>query len=236
VLGELDARALALAEGVQAMLGDAMPVFNWTAQRVARHGLLGALGCGPGIALYVGHALAGGWLGYGGFGREDLADVPQGRPIGALLSISCSAASRPRHGLSFCEEAVLGGVCITALGARGKTLHRNNVELAMRLAQTLVSKRVATLADLLLVAQTRVLNRYRIVGDPLVPLCGAAGSEHDAHQVFAPAPDDLLPVIPLDVWAALPEESDRSPRPATTSVRLSHPVRCANQSLPQRAC
>jgi hypothetical protein len=210
VLGELDPRALALADRVQAMLGDAMPVFNWTAQRVAREELLRALGCGPGVALYVGHALAGGWLGYGGFGRADLANVPKGRPIGALLSISCSVASRPRHGPSFCEEAVLGGVCIAALGARGKTLHKDNVELALALAQTLASNGVTTLADLLRAAPVRLLRRYRIIGDPLVPLSGAAGSEDDARQIFAPAPDDLLPVIPLDAWANLPTVVPRS--------------------------
>jgi hypothetical protein len=201
VLGELDPRALALAERVQATLSEAMPAFNWTAQRLTRDGLCGALGCGPGIALYVGHALAGGWLGYGGFRRDDLAGVPKGRSVGALLSISCSAASRPRHGLSFCEEAVLGGVCITALGARGKTLHAENVELAMALARTLASERVTTLAELLLAAPTGALSRYRILGDPLVPLAGAAGSEEAARSVFAPAPDDPLPVIPLDAWA-----------------------------------
>ena len=58
-------------------------------------------------------------------------------------------------------------------------------------------------ADLLLAAPTRVLSRYRIVGDPLARLSGAAGSEDDARQIFAPTPDDLLPVIPLDAWADL---------------------------------
>jgi hypothetical protein len=60
VLGEYDERALALADRVTAALSGAAPTFNWTAQRLTPAGLSDALGCGPGIALYVGHALAGG--------------------------------------------------------------------------------------------------------------------------------------------------------------------------------
>lgn len=207
VLGEYDQRALALADRLIAALSRAAPTFNWTAQRLTQAGLSDALGCGPGIALYVGHALAGGWAGYGGFGCRALAGAPAGNPIGALMSISCSAASRPRRGLSFCEEAALGGVCIAALGARGRTLHAENAELALALARALKNLCVTTLAALLLAAPAPAgaLDRYRIVGDPLAPLAGAPGCEAAARRVFAPGPDDALPVIPLGAWSAPPE-------------------------------
>jgi hypothetical protein len=207
VLGEYDERALALADRLTAAFSVTLPTFNWTAQRLTQAGLTDALGCGPGIALFVGHALAGGWAGYGGFGREELARVPVGAAIGALLSISCSAASRPRRGLSFCEEAALGGVCIAALGACGPTLHASNAELALALACTLQNPGVTTLAALLLAARVRAgaLDRYRIVGDPLAPLAGAPGCEAAARRVFAPGPDDALPVIPLGAWSAPPD-------------------------------
>ena len=199
VLGEYDARALALADRMFTAFSSSVPTFNWTAQRLTQAGLSDALGCGPGIAVYVGHALAGGWAGYSGFGRAALARVPAGKSIGALLSISCSTASRPRRGLSFCEEAVLGGVCIAALGARGRTLHAGNAELASALASTLKIPGVTTLAALLLTAPVPAgaLDHYRILGDPLAPLAGAPGSEAAARRVFAPGPDDSLPVIPL---------------------------------------
>jgi hypothetical protein len=230
VLGEYDQRALALADRVTAALSGAAPTFNWTAQRLTQTGLSDALGCGPGIALYVGHALAGGWAGYGGFGRRALARVPAGNSIGALLSISCSAASRPRRGLSFCEEAVLGGVCIAALGALGRTLHAGNAELALALACTLKNPNVTTLAALLLAAPVRAgaLDRYRIVGDPLTPLAGAPGCDAAARRVFAPGPDDALPVIPLDAWSAPPDfavallPKEESPEPkAEGRLRVS---------------
>jgi hypothetical protein len=228
VLGEYEQRALALADRVTAESG-AAPTFNWTAQRLTRAGLSDALGCGPGIALYVGHALAGGWAGYGGFGHRDLGRVPAGNPVGALLSISCSAASRPRRGLSFCEEAALGGVCIAALGACGPTLHASNAELALALACTLKNPGVTTLAALLLAAPVRAgaLDRYRIVGDPLAPLAGAPGCDAAARRIFAPGPDDALPVIPLDAWSAPPECAACAVAPVDP---MRHPCEVSPQS------
>jgi hypothetical protein len=44
------------------------------------------------------------------------------------------------------------------------------------------------------------LARYRIVGDPLTPLAGAHGSGPAARAVFAPGPDNALPVVPLSEW------------------------------------
>jgi hypothetical protein len=46
----------------------------------------------------------------------------------------------------------------------------------------------------------RTLNQYRILGDPLTPLIGDPEAPEKAAAVFAPAPDDPLPVIPLSSW------------------------------------
>jgi hypothetical protein len=204
VLAELDPRALVLADRIATALSGAIPTFTWTAQRLPQAGLIDALSCGPGLALYFGHAIAGGWAGYGGFGREAVARMSAGRPIGALLSISCSTASRPRRGLSFSEDAALSGVCAAALGARGRTLHAGNANLGLILARILADPAVTTLAELLLRASATAgaLKRYRIVGDPLALLTGAPGCEAAARRVFAPGPDDTLPIIPLSAWSA----------------------------------
>jgi hypothetical protein len=202
LLGEFDPRALALVSRVAAALPADAATFQWTAERLSQAALIEALGCGPGLALYFGHAVAGGWAGYGGFGCNAISRVARGRPIGALMSIACSAASRPRRGFSFCEEAVLSGACAAAFGARGRTLHHANADLGLALARVLAASPVPTLGALLLAASPadRALHRYRIIGDPLARLLGAPGSIAAARSVFAPAPDDPLPVIPLGAW------------------------------------
>ena len=72
------------------------------------------------------------------------------------------------------------------------------------------------------------LDRYRIVGDPLTPLAGAPGCDAAARRVFAPGPDDALPVIPLDAWSAPPDfavallPKEESPEPkAEGRLRVS---------------
>jgi hypothetical protein len=202
LLSELDDRALALAAELAARLPEDLTPVQWTSERLSRVGLIEGLRCGPGFALYLGHGVAGGWLGYGGFGREALQQAA-GRPMGMLLSVSCSMASRPRRGLSFCEEAVLAGVCGAALGACGRTLHRSNALLVWQWAQILARAEVTTLAKLLAASSgvEGALDRYRIVGDPLTPLVGASGSDAAVRAVFAPGPDGPLPVVPLCGWA-----------------------------------
>jgi Peptidase family C25 len=201
LLGELEERTLDAVERVTAQMPKDSPIFQWTAERLRRQDLISALRCGPGAAFYFGHATASGWAGYGGFDKTDVALVA-GNPLGAILSLTCSSATRPPKALSFCEEMVLSGLCCAALGASRKTLHQQNVRLGMALAQALASGRIINLADLLLAARVprHILARYRVVGDPFAPLIGHAEAHVQARAVFAPAPDDPLPVIPLSAW------------------------------------
>ncbi|MGD0723168.1 MAG: hypothetical protein ABR970_19205 [Roseiarcus sp.] len=201
LLGEFDDRALSAVARMQGLMAGEAAVHRWTAERIPRPALVEALGAGAAAAFYLGHGLAGGWAGYGGFGVACAARAA-GRPLGAVLSVSCSAAARPRSGLSFCEELVLTGLCAAAFGACRRTLHRLNVELALDLAAALAGDLAPTLAALLLACRwpAAVLARYRIVGDPLAPLLGAPGSLAAARAVFAPGPDDPLPVVPLAAW------------------------------------
>jgi Peptidase family C25 len=211
LLGEFDGRALDTVQQVARVMPQNTPVFQWTAERLRRQDLISALRCGPGAAFYFGHATAAGWAGYAGFDKTD-AVLASGDPLGAILSVSCSVAARPRKGLSFCEELVLSGLCAAALGAGRRTLHHQNVELGVALAQALAS--TMTLADLLFAARIsgEALARYRIVGDPLAPLIGHSKSLDQARAVFAPAPNDILPVIPLSAW----KEPHLEPVPQST--------------------
>jgi len=196
LLGESEQRALDAAGRFTDSLFDAAPVFRWTAERIRRPDLIGALQGGAGAAFYLGRGTTAGWAAYGGFDVDD-ARLACGPPIGAVLSLTCSVACRSRTALSFCEEMILSGLCAAALGATGLTLHRRNVRLALAVAQAL--RCCSTLADVLLWPGIPLacLNRYRILGDPLAPLIGNPHALEKAQRVFAPAPDDVLPVIPF---------------------------------------
>lgn len=176
----------------------ALPVLRWTAERLSRTDLLGALRSGVGLAIYVGHGRSCGWVGYQGVRASHLAEA-RGEPAGAILSLCCAVGSRHRIGTSFAEELVLSGICGAALGATGKTLHVRNGWLAKSLCQTLARTPVATLAELLLAAELpprACAWPYRIVGDPSVPLIGAADALERARRVAAPGADDPLPPHP----------------------------------------
>jgi len=201
LLGESESRALELADRLADSLIDKIPVFQWTAERIRRADLIAALRGGAGAAFYVGRGTPAGWFAYGGFDISD-ANLACGRPIGAVLSLTCSVACRSEKALSFNEEMVLSGLCAAALGATGLTLHHRNVTLALAAAQALCCNS-PTLADILLdpAIPPLSLSHYRIIGDPLAPLIGDAQSLEKARRVFAPAPDEVLPVIPLSSWA-----------------------------------
>jgi hypothetical protein len=177
---------------------NALPMFRWTSERIARTDLLAALGNGMGIAIYFGHGRSLGWAGYHGVRSHHLPATP-GEPLGAVLSLTCHVASRHRVGLSFAEEMVLTGFCAAAVGATSKTLHLENGLMANKICGTLANTDVSTVGDLLLrseLTERESKLTYRLVGDPLAPLIGARDSLALASKVYAPAPDDPLPPLP----------------------------------------
>ena len=201
LLGQWEDRSLRLASTTELGFGSEtqpLPVFRWTAERIARTDLLHALRGGPGLAIYFGHGRARGWAGYHGVRAPHLEDA-LGEPLGAVLSLTCHTVNRHKVGLSFAEEMVLMGMCAASLGATGRTRHLDNGCLANNLCSALASSPAATIGDLLLHAgltDRQADSIYRLIGDPLAPLIGAADSLERARQVFAPAPDDPLPPLP----------------------------------------
>lgn len=193
VLGSREERARALAGRLVETLSDGrLPVRRLTAERLGRLDLTAALGLGPGAALYVGQGHALGWGGYGGVQAWQL-DVDGPKPLGALLSLTCHAASRSGGSRSFIEEVVWRGLAAAALGAAGSTPHLANAALAVTVAERLAGG-ARTVADALPRGAPE-LHCYRIAGDPLAPFVGARGSRAGVSRIFAPAPGDELPPV-----------------------------------------
>jgi len=191
LLAQWDDRALALADELEARLGSA--ALRWTAERVARRDLVDGLGCGVAAALYVGHALPWGWVGYGGVTASDVADAVL-EPLGCVLSIACDTALATPGKESFAAALPLAGACAATLGATGKTLHEANRALALAACAALPS--AGSLADLLNTVPDGALEGYVVCGDPAAPIAGAAGARHRAAHVYAPSPEAPLSLAP----------------------------------------
>jgi hypothetical protein len=186
LLSQWHDRALRAADSIEALI--TLPKFRWTGERVLRPGLLEGLCGGPGVALYLGHAVSRGWIGYGGIDAERLGEK-SGNPLGVVLSFACDTAKSDTNSRSFCEKIVLKGFCAVALGAADKVLHEQNLDLAHALCRVLGSER--NLAGALCSAEIphQSLCGYRIFGDPAASFLGHSESMGVAAKVFAPQLD-----------------------------------------------
>ncbi|MGB3199682.1 MAG: C25 family cysteine peptidase [Nodosilinea sp.] len=205
LLGGRDDRTQALLDRLETHLAPPLSHCRWSAERIPRGDLLYALGLGLGAALYLGHGFPTGWHSYGGLSHAHLREW-QGKPLGALFCLTCHNASRHLSPLSFAETLVLSGRCGAVFAATGQTAHSLNQQLALRLGQAMVDL-AATDQPLTLAACLQhplvvnlPLQRYRILGDPMVPMAGSAGSAALALAVDAPAPHDALPPLDKALW------------------------------------
>lgn len=185
VLGQWHPRYLKLADRVEDTLQGSVRTFRWTGERIGREDLVAALGCGLGLALYLGHGRPSGWVGYWGLRARHFAQF-DGEPLGALLSLCCLTASRRRVRLSFCEALPLLGVSASCFAAVTPTLHTDNTRWVVRLCSALAASAVHTVGDLVaraLVPEAEARAAYRIIGDPFAPLSASIGALKRAAAV-----------------------------------------------------
>lgn len=180
LLGQWLPNYLRVADRMRTLASDGgVFAFRWTGDALTRESMIGALGCGLGLALYVGHGRPMGWVGYHGVRahhfEDDLAgerEVPSREPMGAILSLCCRTASRRRVGMSYAESLPLLGVAAATFGAVGDTLHSDNTRWAVGVCEALASG-ASTVGELLVraaPASPSALSSYRLIGDPLAPL------------------------------------------------------------------
>ena len=171
LLGQWHPRYLHIVDRMEILLQTNMRTFRWTSDVVTREGLIGALGTGLGLALYVGHGRPNGWVGYHGL-RGHHFDGFAGEPMGAMISLCCRTASRRRTGLSYAESLPLLGVAAASFGATTDTLHTDNTRWATTLCNALTTG-IRTIGELIVRAAPtlpRAVAPYRLIGDPLAPV------------------------------------------------------------------
>lgn len=185
VLAQRSGRYRDLSGRIVRLLGETapgLPTFNWTADELLRDDLIEGLGCGLGLALYVGHGRPVGWVGYRGTRARHFAALPQ--PVGAVLSLACLTASRRRTGLSFAEALPLQGAAAACLAAVGPTRHTDNARWALRIVRA-IAEGPPSIGALVAAAEpeSTAVRDYRILGDPLAPLLDAPGARAAAGDL-----------------------------------------------------
>jgi hypothetical protein len=203
LLGDRSGRTARAADRLAAVHDHSsrLRVFRWTADRIRRDQLMHALGGGFGTAVYIGHGVPSGWIGYGGIGLEGVAGF-HGEPVAAVLALTCESAARRPGRLSLAESIVFAGLAASVLAAPGKTGHESNVVLAGDVLEGLAGAHLTTIGQLV-ASQVRVgrhLARFRIIGDPLTQLASTSHAEAWGGEIAAPAPDDPLPPLGPDEW------------------------------------
>jgi hypothetical protein len=73
---------------------------------------------GCSLAIYVGHGRSRGWSGYRGVRWKDIEQFEQKKPIGNMISLSCSSLKNDKEfSLPFGLQWVMEGRCCTFIGA-----------------------------------------------------------------------------------------------------------------------
>ena len=169
----------------------------WSADRIVRRDVLGALRHGVALALYYGHGRAYGWTGYHGLHTRHLVHA-RGEPAGGIVSLTCSTAARMRGQRSFAERIVGDGIAPAAFGAVCPTRTVDNWRWGLAISRILAARGDLTFGELLAGALPASpaawpgFGAYRIVGDPLTPLRGAAGAIAASAAIVAPGLDDAV--------------------------------------------
>lgn len=179
VLGQWQPRYLRVADRIEALLAPYLHTLRWTGDVLGRDDTVRSLGSGLGLAMYVGHGRPVGWVGYHGvrahhFETAWAEPATRGEPLGAMLSLCCRTASRRRVGLSYAEALPLLGVAAASFGAVGDTLHTDNTRWAIGLCDALAGG-AQTVGELIArgaPASPTASSSYRLIGDPMAPLCG----------------------------------------------------------------
>ena len=195
LFGQRGPRAAATLHAMQCR---SRPTVTWTAERTTWPATGAALGSGPGVAVYAGHANSRALEAYGVIdAKRFVATWRSGGalPLGALVLLCCSAAARPKSGFSLAEILVTEGVAAAVVAAGQRTRNATNSVVAAALAPSLSAP---TLADALTATRsTRAafvsdFAAYRILGDPLAVLAGDAEACAAIADVYAPEPGEHL--------------------------------------------
>lgn len=168
--------AAALRDGFGA---DSTRVRSWFADEVTREELCERLAHGQNLVLYVGHGRERGWSGYRGLRWRHIDGVPLTRPIGAVVSLTCSNLKAPRAGdRAFGLNWVGSGRACAFFGAADSVRLRPLASIASDMIKEISSGAHRDLAGFIAALDRRIRaaatppvlatwNRFRLIGNPV---------------------------------------------------------------------
>jgi hypothetical protein len=183
---------------------DRLSLFRWSAERIRRAPLTGALKLGAAAILFSGHGTARGWYAYGGMSANTLAgedtwSAEQSSSVMFSLSCSTGSAWRP-DGLTaglptvgFADAVVAKGVAGAVVAPVGDPLHASNRVLARALMHAMCGSSFCVREVLEQAAMLHAsLDGFVVIGDPELPVHSAAGAAERGQGIFAPAAGAVL--------------------------------------------
>jgi hypothetical protein len=168
-----------------------LSLFRWSAERIRRAPLTGALKLGAAAILFSGHGTSRGWYAYGGMSAKTLAGEDTwsaAESSSVMFSLSCSTGSAGSSELGFADAVVANGVAGAVVAPVGDPLHSSNRVLARALMRAMSGDRLCVRETLERAAKLDgSLGGFVVIGDPELLLHSAAGAVERGRAIFAPA-------------------------------------------------
>ena len=139
-----------------------------------------SLGCS--LAIYVGHGRSRGWSGYRGFRWKHVAMFDQKKPIGTMISLSCSSLKRDKNSsVSMGLQWIMEGRCCAFIGACDSVKIKPLIAITTIILECLSLKVISTVNILLMEVNKRIIamndpdiistwSKFRLIGNPFLPL------------------------------------------------------------------
>lgn len=163
---------------------------RYGAKKTARHlpetttniELAGLLSRGCALAVYVGHGRSRGWSGYRGFRWRHIEQFEQKRPVGTMVSLSCSSLKQDKNeSIPFGIQRVMEGRDCTFLGAAESVKIPPLEEITQIMLDCLACPEITRVDQLVLRMNEKILSlphpdthstwlSFRLIGNPLQPL------------------------------------------------------------------
>lgn len=155
---------------------------NLLPERTTKEELASRLSKGGSLAIYLGHGRSRGWSGYRGFRWKHMEACFQGRPLGALISFSCSSLKQDKlESLPFGLEWTKNGRSACFFGATGEVKIKSLITITNLFMECLTKQHPVQIGDLIKQMHFKILDlkdeklletwdMFKLLGNPCVEI------------------------------------------------------------------